>query len=304
MNYLTLRTLVAGETGIDLTQDATTVGYWINQTYQHISGLFNWPWLMKHSIFQTKADITTGTASINSGDTALTFSSAPTVSVANDYMVQFPSTSDDWYFISSHTASSTSAVISVPFTGSSNISGATYIVRKVFYSMASDVDRIVDIRQTITDNKLEPVDIRTFDRIIPDPSLTGTPVYYSMIGMDSSNYWRLTFYPIPNATVNMQLRYYQRITELSSDTDEPIIPIKWHNALVFGALAMYGHDYIDDDRVKDAQVRYQNVINEMLRHFSHIPDAQFVIQPWDSRVRRGIFPLRFPSNFPDYYGRY
>lgn len=301
MDYVTLRTRVAQETGIDLTQDATMVGAWINATYQYISGLFNWPWLMKHSTFQTTADITTGTVSVTAGSTTVTFSSAPTSSVANDYMIKFPTTSDDWYYISSHTAASTTATMSVGFTGSSNISGASYILRRVFYSMASDVDRVDDMRQTITDRKLEPIDIRTFDRLIPDPTFTGTPVYYSLLGVDSSNNWRLALYPTPNATINMQLRYYQRITELSADSDSPVIPLKWQSALVFGALAMYGHDFIDDSRVKDAIMRFQSALSEMTLHYSHVPDIRYVIQPWDTRARSNEFALRFPSTFPEYF---
>lgn len=304
MNFLQLQTRVAQEAGIDLSvaDDETAVQAWINQAYQHVSGLFNWPWLVQNTIFQTVADITTGTVSINAGDTTVTFTDAPASSVATDYMIQFTETSLDWYFVTSHTGGATTATISVPFVGSSNVTGAAYILRKVFYSLDSTVDRIVDMRQSITQDKIEWVDVRTFDRLVPDPEYTGPPIYYLTVGMDASNNWRVVLYPTPSTVLNIQLRYYQKITELSSDSDEPLVPAKWQNALVFGALAMYGHDFIDDSRVKSAMVRYGNVIGEMMKHYSQVPDARFVIQPWDTRVRRNIFPLRFPSNFPEYYG--
>ena len=288
---------------MDRTQDDDIVKSWTNQIYQYVSGLFNWPWLVKNTILQTVADITTGTVSVNAGSTALTFSSAPSSSVANDYMIQF-STSDDWYYISSHTAGSTSATLSVAYTGSSNLSAGTYTLRKVFYSLASDLDRIMDIHQDITDNKINFVDIRTFDRIIPDPTATGTPVYYSLIGLDSSKNWRISFYPTPDAIANMQIRYYQRITELSSDSDEPLIPAKWHSVLVWGALAFHGHPFIDDTRTADAKNRFDRMIDDMVRHSNHVPDQMIVLQPWDTRTGMDTGPLRFPPEFDRYWSRY
>lgn len=302
MDYTALKTRVAQETGMDLTQDSSIVGAWVNGAYQHISGLYNWPWLIKTGTIQTVADITTGTVDVSAAGTTLTFSSAPTVSVANDYWIKL-TTTDDWYPISSHIASSTSATISIPYVGTSSYS-STYILRKIFYSMPSDVDRIDEIRQAITKQKLEYIDVRTFHRIIADPSASYTPVYYSLIGLDSNKYWRIGLFPTPNAVINLQVLYYQKITELSATTDEPLVPTKWHNVLVWAALALYGHDFIDDTRVKTAMVKYEEGVTEMIKHFNHVPDQRTVIQPWDTRTRLGILPIRFPSNFPEYYGRF
>jgi len=299
MDFTALKTRVANETGMDLTTDDSLVASWVNQSYQYISGSFNWPWLFKTVTLQTVADITTGTVAVSAGGTTLTFSSAPTVSVASDYMIQF-TTTNDWYFISSHTASSTSATISVPYVGTSAYS-STYVLRKVFYSLASDVDRIMDIRQSITKNKLMYVDIRTLDRIIPDVNFVGSPLYYSLLGYDSSNNWRIGFLPTPNAVINLQVRYYQRITELSSSTDTPLVPPKWHSAIVFGALAMYGHPFIDDTRFTEAQSRFKEMMKEMEANNNHAPDQQIVIQPWDTRVASQPLGIRFPSDFPDWY---
>lgn len=300
MQYSDLKSRIAQETGMDLTTDGSIVGAWANQAYQHISGAYNWPWLFKNATIQTKADITTGTVSVSAGASTITFSSAPTSSVASDWMIQF-STTDDWYFISSHTASATTATISVPYVGSASLVAGTYTLRKVFYSLGSDVDRIIDIRQAITKDKLMYINPRSLDRIIPDVDVSGTPIYYTMIGYDSSQNWRIGFLPTPNATVNLQVRYYTKITELSSDTDEPLIPDKWHNAIVFGALALYGHDFIDDTRFKEAALRFDAVMKEMKDHNSPVPDQMDVLQPWDTRVSAQPYKLRYPSNFPDWY---
>ena len=301
MDFSELKTRVANETGMDLTIDDSIVGEWINSAYNHICGILNWPWLEKQSTIQTVADITTGTVSVNSASTALTFSSGPAVSVANQYMIQFTDTSDDWYYISSHTAGSTSAVLSVPYADSSNLSGGAYILRKVFYSLPSDMDRMIDARQTIEKQKLGAIDVRTFDRYLPDPTATGTPLYYYMVGLDANQYWQIGLYPVPTTINNIQLRYLQKPTELSSDTDTPLLPVKFHDVIICAALFMYGHPFIDDTRFSMAERRYSQLLQDMKQNYSPIPDQMTVIQPWDSRPRRLVGRLRWPPNYPEYW---
>lgn len=300
MQFSVIQARVAQETGLDVTADTTAIKAWINQAYKHVNGIFNWPWLLKHGTIQTTADITTGTVSINAASTSLTFSSAPASSVANQYMIQFTDESDDWYIISAHTGGQTSATLSVAFNGSSNISGASYILRKVFTSLPSDLDRIVDLRQARTDTKLGAVDIRTFDRYLPDPTATGDPMYYYLSGLDTSGYWQIGLYPIPTSTENIQVRYLKIPSDLSADADLPVIPEKYHDILVYGALYMFGHPYIDDDRYKLALQRYSDLLNEMKLTYNPVPDQANVLQPWDSRPRRIGGHLPWPANYPEW----
>lgn len=300
MNFSALQARVSDEVGLPTSDSAmaTRIKAWINQAYQHISGALNWPWLIKNYTLQTVADITTGTVSINAASTSLTFSSAPSVSVANDYMILF-TTTNDWYTISSHTAASTSATLSVPYVGTSNLTAGTYTLRKVYYSLGSDVDRILDIRQTIQSAKLESVDVRYFDRSLPDPQATGSPLYYAVLGYDTTDtYLRVTLYPTPDAVMNLQVRYYVKITELSASTDTPLIPAKWHNAIVMAALAIYGHSYIDDARIQEAKTRYDSIMKDMMANYGFSPDKITVIRPWDQRPGNLIGSVNVPLTIP------
>lgn len=302
MTFLTLQTRVANEVGLSLSDatDLAMIKSWINAAYKAVCGAYNWPWLLKPSTIQTVPDRTTGTVSINAGATTVTFSSAPASSVANQYMIQFTEVTDDWYEISAHTGGQTTATLAVPFVGSANISGSPYILRKVRYSLPSDLDRIVDIRQTITDNKLGAIDIRTFDRYLPDPTATGDPLYYAMVGLDSNKYWQITLYPIPDAIENILLRYLYTPADMTADGDTPVLPEKFHDILVFGALFMYGHPFIDDTRYQLAKQRFEMAIENMKTDYSPVPDQMNVIQPWDSRPRRLIGRLMYPPNFPNW----
>lgn len=301
MQFLALQTRVAQETGLDLTADATALKAWINQAYKHVNGIFNWPWLLKHGTIQTTADITTGTVSINAGSTALTFSSAPASSVANQYMIQFTGSSNDWYFISAHIGGQTNATLANAYNGPTNISGAAYLLRKVFTSLPSDLDRMVDVRQARTTIKLGAIDIRTFDKYLPDPTAVSDPMYYYFAGLDTNGYWQIGLYPNPSTKENIQLRYLLIPADMTGDTDLPNIPEKYHDILIYGALYMFGHPYIDDSRYNLALQRYSDLFSEMKMTYNPIPDQMNVIQPWDTRPRRLVGRLQWPSAYPEYW---
>ncbi len=302
MQFSDIQARVAQETGLSTTTDATMLKAWVNGAYQQLSGFYAWPWLLTNFTMQTEADITTGTATVSAASTAVTLSVAPAASVATNYMIQFTGSSTNWYLISAHTGGQTSVTLSNAFVGSTNYTAGTYIIRRVFYSLPSTVDRLIDLRQSVTNLKLEAVDAATFDKLIPDPEATGTPIYYYLTGMTSANVWQVGFFPTPSAVINIQGRGLKTITELSGDSDLPLIPPKWHNALVFLALGLYGHDYIDDTRAQSAMERAKEIVQEMVKQCNPIPGRMDVIQAWDTRVPRSPLSLNLPTNYPRGWG--
>lgn len=302
MTFATLKATIAGETGLDVTTDATVLNTWVNSTYKKVLGSMRWPWLLKNSIIQTVADITTGTVAINANSTSGTFSDAPAVSVANQYMIQFTDVSDDWYLISAHTAAATSFTLANPFNGSSNITGASYICRKVYYSLPSDLDGVIGMRQARTFTDLKAIDIRQLDMYLPNPTAVAEPQVFGLAGYDSSKSWQIVLYPTPNTVMNLQLRYYYMPADMSLDADTPVLPEKFHSALIFGSLYLFGHPYIDDTRVAVAKARFEAAMNEMEDSYNPVPAQMNVIQTWDSRPRNPNGMLQWPSNFPPYRG--
>lgn len=298
MNFLDLQNRVAQETGLDLSTDAEMVQSWINGAYQQLSGFYNWPWLFTNFTFQTVADITTSLATVNAGATSVTLDSTVPVSLASNYWIKFTGQSSDWYPITQHTANTASLTIGNSFLGTSNYVSGACTIRKVYYDLPSTVDRLIDLRQAVDKLKIEIVDVRTFDKVIPDPANTGTPTYAYMNGMSSTGCWKIGFYPTPKEVINIQGRAYARVTEMTSNTEEPLIPAKWHSALVFLALSLYGHDYIDDTRVETATSRAKEILREMVKENNPIPGQMNVIQPWDTRTPRGLLGVRLPSNYP------
>lgn len=301
MDLQTLRSRIAEQVGISTSISGQNTRYnsWINETYKKLASEANWPWLLKRDVIQTVTDITTGTVSISAGDTALTFSSGPAASVANDYRIRFSDT-DDWYDISAHTAGATSATLADAYLGDSAISAGTYTLRKYFYSLPSDVDRIVFMVQARNNQKLDYRDYRDLKSIIPDSESTGKPRIFSINQLDSSNNWQATFHPFPDAKMNIDMWYYRTITELSADSDTPIFPAKWHQVLVHGALAFFGWSQRNDTRRNESMANYTRMVEDMQRSMVPSTDRLTVITPWDRRLQGGngrFLAPQFPSEF-------
>lgn len=298
MDFSTIRSQVGSIVNLDESANNMTTLYnrWINETYKRVAASANWPWLLTHDIVQTETDITTGTVAITQGDTALTFSTGPTPSVANDYRIQIEG-SDNWYDISSHTAGATSATLSDNFLGTT-VTVATYIVRKFWYSLPSDIDRITTVTEATQNTPLGYIDQRELKKAFPDPQTFGVPYLYTLEGQDTSNDWRARFFPVPDTQVNIDFWYYKEITELSADTDQPIFPTKWHEILIWGVLAWYGFLFRDDAARRNMSMsNYNEMLKIMKKSILPTTDEIDQIRPWDVRGRRGLQPLLLPGNF-------
>lgn len=271
MTFLEIRQRIAEIIGVDsadTTADANAtmvnkLKEWVNSRYRALAAKRSWNWLIKDSIIQTTTEITTGTVTATLASTTITFTSGPAASVAG-WFIQF-SDSDDWYQISTHTAAATTAVLTAAYLGTTS-STLTYTLRKVYYVLPTDTGKILNIRQTRDDISLQYIPPRQLDSIIPDRTRTGEPEYYTISGVDSSRQYKVEFYPVPNVSMNLNVRYYQVVAELSSDSDVPIIPEGLHDFLVWDTLGTYGFMFLDDTRISAAQAMANKLFDDMVKN--------------------------------------
>lgn len=277
-----------------VTDDATKLKRWLNMAIQYICGKKLWPFTLAEEIIQTVTDITTGTVSINASDTALTFSSAPSASVANRY-IQL-STSNDWYKITAHTAASTSATISPAYVGTSNLSAGTYTVRKLLYTTTTPLMQIIDMKQLIAPGRVVSASPREADFLLPLYYGTGTPDYYIMSSPNSSGTHQFSFVPSPSAIMNINIRGIQKLSDLSADADIPVIPTPWHDGIV-NVAAYYAFQGIDDSRAQVELGLGEIRIADMAKVYSHDLGRHRVMQP----VVNQDYSMGW--NLPPYLGR-
>jgi hypothetical protein len=68
------------------------------------------------------------------------------------------------------------------------------------------------------------------------------------------------FWPLPNDVYSVAIDYYKIPTELSADSDTPIIPIAYREALLQYALSLE-HDFnTDPDLAQKASNRYEQIV--------------------------------------------
>lgn len=290
MAFSTLRSEVASQLRLNTSEanHATLINRWINLAQDDIWSRYDWPWALEREIVQTVADKTAGTVSINSGATAVTGSSTSFASGDVNKYIQF-SSSNDWYRISAFT-SATSITIESAYTATTNLSGGTYTIRRFFYNVSANVEKILSVRQTISPAKLELIHFRKLDYFRPHQTATGNPIRYVIWGYDSSDRWQFSLDPWPSTVMNLEVRYKKKATDLSADSDTSEIPEKWKTVLLDGAL-YHGFEYVrmqpfdaNDRRAEIKRNAFEDGISRMMQDAD--PEGD-----WHPQIRNGDVSL-------------
>lgn len=271
MTFLEIRQRIAEVMGIDSTDTITDANAtilvklkeWVNARYRLLAGKRSWNWRIKDTIIQTAEEITTGTVSVTIDNASITFSSGPTPSVLG-WFIQFSDT-DDWYEIFAHTATQTGATLANNYLGATN-GTISYTLRKLYYSLPSTTGKILNAKQTRDDITLTYLTPYQLDYLIPDRTRSAEPEFYSIVGVDSSNNWRVEFYPVPDDAMNINFRHYVVPAELSGDGDFPIFSPDFHEFLVWDVLGSYGFMFLDDTRISSAKAEAATILKDMIKN--------------------------------------
>lgn len=298
MNFLVMQQELSDRLGAydqSVSGDATKLKRWLNMAQQDITSKMNWPFMISEEIVQTSTDITTGTVTITDATTALTFSSAPAASVAN-WFIKF-STSNNWYQITSHTAASTSAVITPALGEGASISGGTYKLRKLFYKTSTPLDSILDMKQFITPVVLESIPPTTGDMFLPLYWDSGTIYKYISSVYSATDGLQFSFLYSPSSVLNVMVRGIKKLSDLSSDSDISIIPSRWHSAIV-DMGAFYGFSSLDDTRAQAFYNKANQGVEDMRQVYGTDLGRHRVMRPVDT----GLF-VDPAYTLPSTYGR-
>lgn len=207
----------------------------INIAYEDVIARGNWWWTRSLTTLQTPTKVSDGTISLTADSTSITFSSAPSASVAN-YKLKVQGRSEI-YTIASHTASSTSATLNIAYTGSTE-SGLTFTCWKDFVQLPTDCKETFLVQHQIYNQPLIPVGLSDFRRIVAQaPDREGPPIYYTTDDFDSDGKRRMRYWPaVYSSKINVDVDYILAVVPLDLDGDEPAMPIHDRTVLFyFGA---------------------------------------------------------------------
>lgn len=276
---------------------STDINRWLNYVQQDICARWPWPFMLGRETIVTVPDYVTGTVSINAGSTALTGTGTTFSSNINtQYYIQF-STANDWYQISTYN-SGTSLNLSTAYQQTTNATNVTYIIRKIFYSLSSSADRIIDIRNWNTPIKLIQVDLRTIDTLNPLVQSTNAPYGYVMFGYDSSGNLQISPYPFPTDARLFEIRTTKRPVDMVNATDSPSIPNKYAHLIAWGAIAI-GYAFKGKEFLELATAwnnKFEQRLAEMKKEYRSSEDYQPILGSIDSVARQRW--IQFPEQFP------
>lgn len=250
MDFLTMQQELSDRLGAfdqTISSDATKLKRWLNIALQDICGMANWPFMLYSEIIQTVVDITTGTAAVVVGGTTVTLTNAPTVSCAERF-IRFDGDSN-WYKITAHTASATTMTITPAYYGTADLTAQAFKIRKLFYATNTPLDSVYSIKMMTPGRMLESANSRDVDMFLPLYWDSGSVYKYFTTTPDSSGGARFSFIYSPSDVQNLQVTGVKNLVAMSADSDTPIIPARWHSAVV-NLAAFYGFLPLDDSRAK------------------------------------------------------
>lgn len=278
----------------------------------------NWPWAERTDTIITRPPYRTGSISIlaSARTTLVGTNSLWNTAVSgmgfNNFNVggKVRLAGDDEVYKVSAIASDTSASFASRYVQSLTTASAYALAYSDYtyfedeYTLAADFWRLVDLRQFSDVMPIEVLGSQDFyKRFSRNANRSGTPTKCTIIelGPQSSTDWqpRVVFHPYPDDAHSIPYRYMTRYlavtaagvaqVEMSSDTDEPIVPKRYRHILLSYAKSLWYRDQKDDSRSQEAYQEYVDGVKRIAgdsspqRDFPRITPARMRQQPFFAR---------------------
>ncbi len=248
----------------------------------HIGFGEKFPWAERRAVIVTQPEHTTGTLTVTQGSTTLTGDSTvwntnnvfgvPNVRVGGKIRING---GFEVYEITA-VAADTSATIGHKFT-QEDVSAVTYSYFEDEYALEADFLRPIDSRQFSDNIPIDIIDRLQFRRAFIRNYIVGRPVVSTLIDLPSigntTPVRKVRFHKPPDKAYSIPYSYVTsnlvvsasgtELTSLSSDDDEPIVPIRYRHAIVLFALYNWYRDRKDDKRSQEAKAEYIDLIVRM-----------------------------------------
>lgn len=245
----------------------------------HVGQGEKFSWAERSATLVTQDDYTTGTLSVSQGSTTLTgtgtaWNTNNAFSVANVRVGgKFVINGGTEVYTVSAVASDTSATVSSAFT-QADVTDGSYVYFEDEYALASDFLRPLDFQFFDQNHEVELINRREFRMRYPRNKIAGKPRVATIedraFSGDTTPVRRVRFWKPPDDFYSLPYNYVTsnlavtaagaEQTQLSGDTDEPIVPLQYRHVIVFHALYNFYRDKRDDDRAVAAKGEYTDLM--------------------------------------------
>ena len=191
----------------------------LNDIYlQELPAQADWTFLMATSALSTSARYITGTATVNTGATAVTFTGATIPSGTTGWRMRFNDNPNvyDWTFVSS-----SNGTIAPALSEDRNISGGAFTLFNPYYTLATNFDRFpknggLQLWQGAKPTPVPEMPIQEyFDEFSASP---GRPAKCQLIAPDTLNRAQVELVPPPDKVYLMPYHYIYAPTPLRETT--------------------------------------------------------------------------------------
>ena len=315
--YLDLQQRVRVTTGVTATENQAKK--YINIACHDMSLGFDYkfPWCERQAQLITQAQYTTGTVSVPIGSTSVTGSST-LWNTTNSYgaanarqggKIAIAGTLDV-YRVSAVT-NDTSLTLGTRYVATSDASSADYRYFEDEYALNSDFLRPVDLHCFSSDWNI-PIISRTEFRVrYGYRQVVGRPNVACLLdeGFNGSTtpVRKIQFYPSPDTVYVIPYDYIttavgvdangNNLTSLSADTDEPIVPLRYRHAIIYGALYHWYRDKRDDARSQEVKAEYVDIVQRIVQDHDIGTHAKAQIQPDGGYWRQARRPYHRRSSW-------
>lgn len=268
-------------------------------------------WAERRATLVTQAQYTTGTLTATKGSTTIT-GSGTAWNTASSFSINNMRAGGkiringgtEVYEISS-VSNDTSATLTSRFT-QTTVSGASYVYFEDEYALASDFLRPIDMRQFSDDMNIELIGRTEFRRRYSRNYITGRPQVATIVDLAfSANTTPVrkvalykpsdVVYMIPYTYVTSNLAVSSAGSaqaNLSADSDEPIVPLRYRHIIVLHALYNMYRDAKDDDRSMLAKAEYEQLLSRIVADTEIGESRPQVVPRTGPYIERAVRPYR------------
>ena len=248
----------------------------------HLGFEYKLPWCERRWQLTTHAPYSDGTVTATVGSTAVVgfgtlwnTNNAHSVKNARSTGKMIIEDSQVVYGIT-NVQSDTTIALRASFVAENSVSAGTYTYFEDEYDLTSTFLRPIDSTMFSPDMQIALIPRHEFRRRYPVVRISGRPRVACIVDgpttpTDFTPVRRVVFYPYPDKTYVIPYTYISSalaipsggastLTSMSSDTDTPIMPLRYRHAILYHALAKWYRDKKDDARAEQANADYTDIM--------------------------------------------
>lgn len=245
----------------------------------HISFAESMPWAEREGVIATQPTYTTGTLVATIGSTALV-GTGTAFDTNNDHgrknvrvggKIVIDGSPEVYRIIT--VTDDTNLVINTKWIDATTTE-STYVYFEDEYDLDSDFARPLDFQVFDQSRSIKLIGRNEFRRQYPRNKTTGKPLIGTIVDREfvgnTTPVRRIRFFQPPDAVYIIPYNYITtnlavsasgvEAANLSSDTDEPIVPLRFRHAIFYHALARWYRDKKDDKRSGEAKSEYTSIM--------------------------------------------